>query len=200
MSLEKSRGHDRTRNWCCVVYPESAPANWQNYLDDYHIQWIESPLHEFDSNPTGELKKPHFHVILCFDGPKSYEQICEIIRPLNCPIPIRCNSLKGAVRYMAHLDNPEKFQYSLDDIVPHGGIDIADILRPTASERYAVLRDMQLYCSQNDITEFADLLDYACSEHFDDWYPILCDNSAYVMTCYLKSRRFKSAITQAFNE
>lgn len=192
MSHEKSRGHDRTRNWCAVVYPESAPENWQSILDDYHIEWVESPLHEFDANPTGELKKAHYHIVLCFDGPKSYEQVDELIRPLNCPKPIKCNSLKGAVRYMAHLDNPEKFQYHLNDIKAHGGIDLAEVLRPSSSERYGIIREMQRYCRDNKITEFADLFDYAAEEHFEDWFPFLCDNSAYVMSCYLKSYHFRS--------
>lgn len=54
----------RTRNWSVIVYPESAPENWRQILDESHIEWIESPLHEFDTNPTGEIKKPHYHILL----------------------------------------------------------------------------------------------------------------------------------------
>ena len=43
----KSQGKDeRTRNWTFVIYPESAPKNWRDVLDEQHIQWVESPLHE----------------------------------------------------------------------------------------------------------------------------------------------------------
>lgn len=47
----------RTRNWCAVVYPDSAPENWRDILDGQHICWVESPLHDQDVNPgTGEVK------------------------------------------------------------------------------------------------------------------------------------------------
>ena len=34
----------RTRNWNVIVYPESAPENWRQIIDDLHIEWAESPL------------------------------------------------------------------------------------------------------------------------------------------------------------
>lgn len=191
MASEKTRGSDRTRNWTVVVYPESAPDNWRDYLDDLHIEWVESPLHEFDTNPTGEVKKPHWHVLLLFGGVKSYEQVMEVIQPLRCPIPQRCHNAKSMVRYMAHLDNPDKHQYSVSDIVAHGGVDISELLRPSASERYTLIREMVAYVKKNGITEFQDLMDYASVERFDDWFPLLCDNSAYVVGNYIKSQRHR---------
>ena len=134
MPKEKTRGHDRTRIWSAVVYPDSAPENWREVLDDLHIEWVESPLHEFDTNPTGEVKKAHWHIVMSFDGPKSFEQVCEILEPLHCPIPQKCHALRGAVRYMAHLDNPEKYQYPTSGIVPHGGFDLAAALAPSSSQ------------------------------------------------------------------
>ena len=191
MGAEKSRGSDRTRNWTVVVYPESAPQNWREYLDELHIEWVESPLHEFDTNATGEVKKPHWHVLLMFGGVKSYEQVCDCIVPLNCPIPQRCHNAKAMVRYMAHLDNPEKFQYSTADIKAHGGVDIAELLRPSASERYTLIREMTEYIKHEGITEFQDIMDYAAANRFDDWFPLLCDNSAYVIGQIIKSQRHR---------
>lgn len=192
MGSEKTRGSDRTRNWMIVVYPDSAPKNWREYLDETHIEWVESPLHEWDVNPTGEVKKPHWHVLLMFGGVKSYEQVCDFIQPLNCPIPQRCHNAKAMVRYMAHLDNPEKFQYNVADIVSHGGVDIAELLRPSSSERYSLIREMTDYIKENQITEFCDFMFYAMSERYDDWFPLLCDSSAYVIGLVIKSQRHRS--------
>lgn len=175
-----------------VVYPDSAPKNWREYLDETHIEWVESPLHEWDVNPTGEVKKPHWHVLLMFGGVKSYEQVCDFIQPLNCPIPQRCHNAKAMVRYMAHLDNPEKFQYNVADIVSHGGVDIAELLRPSSSERYSLIREMTDYIKENQITEFCDFMFYAMSERYDDWFPLLCDSSAYVIGLVIKSQRHRS--------
>lgn len=192
MASENSRGCNRTRNWTVVIYPDSAPDNWRDYLDDLHIEWVESPLHEFDSNPTGEIKKAHWHVLIMFAGPKTYEQICDIIKPLNCPIPERCHNAKAMVRYMAHLDNPDKYQYSLSDIIPHGGVDLSELLRPSSSERYSLINDMAEYIASENITEFQDLFDVARHEHFDTWFPLLCDNSAFIINQYIKSQRHRS--------
>lgn len=179
----------RTRNWSIIVYPESAPENWRQILDESHIEWVESPLHEFDTNPTGEVKKPHYHVLLLFGGVKSYDQVCEFIKPLNGPIPQRCHNARAMVRYFAHLDNPDKFQYSISDIVPHGGVDISELLKPSSSERYTVIKEMCEYVGANNITEFYELMDYAMDNKFDSWFPLLCDNSAYIVNQYIKSNR-----------
>lgn len=190
MADKKSSG-SRTRNWMVVVYPESAPENWREYMDELQIEWVESPLHEFDTNATGEVKKAHWHLLLMFGGVKTYEQVLEVVQPLNCPAPQKCLSVKGCVRYMVHLDNPEKHQYSVSDIKAHGGVDLADLLRPNSSERYALINDMFDYVKDNGIVEFQDLVDYARHEHFEDWFPLLCDNSAYVVGQYIKSQRHR---------
>lgn len=184
----------RTRTWTFILYPDSAPQNWEDVLDDLHIEWICSPLHDKDINSTGESKKSHFHILLLFDGKKSFDQIKFITDSLNSPIPQRCHSAKGAVRYMAHLDNPEKAQYDISDIKAHGGVDISDFLRPSSSERYSIIKDMILFIRENNIIEFQDLMDYACLNEFDSWFPLLCDNSAYIVGQYIKSQRHRSIV------
>ncbi len=196
MSDKKSsqRIDTRTRTWSFIIYEDSAPSNWIDILDEEHIEWVESPWHDKDINANGEPKKKHKHILLLFQGKKSYEQIKDITDKLNAPIPQRCHNAKALVRYMAHLDNPEKAQYSVADIKAHGGVDLADMLRPSSSERYTIIRDMISYVKSNNISEFQDLMDYAASEHFDDWFPLLCDNSAYIVNQYIKSQRHRLKI------
>ena len=193
---EKKSTDNRTRTWSFVLYEDSAPENWRDVLDDMHIEWIESPWHDKDVNANGEPKKKHKHILLLFQGKKSYEQIKEITDELQQPIPQRCHNAKALVRYMAHMDNPEKAQYSPSDIIAHGGVDLADMLRPSSSERYSIIRDMIDYIRSAGITEFQDLMDYAAAEHFDDWFPMLCDNSAYVIGQYIKSQRHRALSIQ----
>lgn len=186
----------RTRNWTFFVYPDSAPENWREIIDGWHIEWVCSPLHDKDINVAdGSPKKAHWHVLVMFGGVKSYEQVCELIQPLNCPIPQRCHNVKSIVRYFAHLDNPEKARYSLSDIVAYGGVDIYDLLKPSSSERYTYIKEMQLWCIDNNITEYADLFDYAMAAHFDDWYPLLCDSCTFLMKTFLASKRHKRLTT-----
>lgn len=202
MSGTKSSGNkdSRTRNWTFVLYEDSAPDNWRALLDELHIEWVESPWHDRDVNADGQPKKKHKHILLLFGGVKSYEQVLEVTSSLNSPIPQRVHNAKAMVRYMAHLDNPEKAQYNPSEIVSHGGVDIAELLRPSSSERYSLIREMIEFVKGNDIDEFQDLLDYASSERFDDWFPLLCDNSAYVVGQYIKSKRNRSIPRQGVND
>lgn len=143
---------ERTRNWTFVVYPESAPENWREIISELRIPWIESPLHDKDVNPDGEIKKPHWHVMMMFPSNKSYDQIREITMKLRSPNPQKIVNEKGMVRYFAHMDNPEKYQYSKNDIVAHCSADLSQLLEVTKTERYTLIREMIKFVRENNIT------------------------------------------------
>ena len=190
MSEKKASTKDeRTRNWTFVVYPDSAPQNWREIIDEDHIQWIESPLHDQDKVANDEMKKAHWQVLVMYGGLKSYKQIEELTQRINATIPQKCASTKGLVRYMVHMDNPEKFQYSRSEIIGHGGADVAEYLKATGASRYLLIREMMDYVKENHVTEMNELIYYAMAERFDDWFPLLCDNSAYIMNALIKSNR-----------
>lgn len=184
---------DRTRNWTFILYPESAPADWKNRIDDLHTKYVISPLHDKDLHEDGSVKKPHYHVVLIYSGNKSYEQIKDITDSLGQPIPQRVQNLRGQIRYLAHIDNADKVQYNIDDIIA-SGIDVSQYLRGESADRYAVLREIIAYIKDNNVTEYCDLIDYAMIEHIDDWFPVLADTSCFFITSYLKSKRNKSVI------
>lgn len=183
----------RYRVWSCIVYPESAPKNWEEILDDKHISFAVSPLHEFDVNELdGEVKKAHYHVILAFEGKKTFEQVFELTDQLNAPIPKRVDSIRGAVRYLVHYDNPEKHQYNISDIRCFGGFDLSDYFQASTQQRYQLIKDMCNWCLDTGCIEFSDLTRFAMECHYEDWFPLLCDNSAYVIQCFIKSLRHKA--------
>lgn len=187
--MSEKKKDDRTRNWVFIEYPESAPEGWRDTLDDLLIEWVESPLHDRDVNPDGEPKKPHWHVLLLFAGNKSFDQVYEITKSVNGTIPKPCISVRGQIRYMSHMDNPEKAQYSASDIIGHQGADVQSYLKPTSAMRYQCIKEMMQYIRENDITEYCDFLDYALESHFDDWFPLLSDSCSYVISSYIKSLR-----------
>lgn len=182
---------NRKRNWKLLVYPDSAPANWREILDDMQIEWIESPLHDKDTNKDGSLKKAHWHVILLFDGNKSFEQIKEIADSINSPSPQFVQNVRTMTRYLAHLDSPSKYQYSKSDIVAHGGVDLAELLKPTASSRYEMIAEMIEFIEKESVTEFIDFMLYCKNKRYDDWFPIMCDSGAFVIREVIKSKRYK---------
>lgn len=192
-----SKTETRTRNWTFIIYPESVPVNWRDFLDELHIPWVESPLHDKDFNPDGEIKKSHWHILIMSSTLKSYKQMLEITRKLNAPNPQKVSDVKGIVRYFAHLDNPEKFQYDKTEIIEHSGADVTGYLSATTKERYQLINEMMEYADINNITEMKDLLNYARIHRFEDWFPLLCDNSAYIVEMFVKSNRYDPKIKKA---
>ena len=176
----------RTRNYACVVYPESAPDNWQEILSDQFIPAFISPLHNKDINPTGEVKKEHYHVMLMFDSVKTSEQakvIFELIGGVGCEV---VNSTRGYARYLCHLDNPEKAQYNIEDVRCLCGSDYPNIIS-LVTDKYKAIGEMIDFCQANNIFSYASLLEYCRMERFD-WFRVLCDNGTVVIKEYLKSR------------
>jgi hypothetical protein len=201
MAKEKSskKRETRYRNWWFVLYPESAPEDWKQRIDDLHIQYAISPLHDKDRNPDGELKKPHWHVILCYENVKTYEQIKEFTDSLNAPIPQAVNGLVGTVRYLIHKDNPDKYQYNKAEIIAGGGFDVAELLDRSPSDKRAIVKEIYEFIKTQDITEFYELTDYAF-ENNADWFEILMDGHTMVFDAVIKSRRHSNKLQQERDE
>jgi hypothetical protein len=189
MSEKKSRD-TRTRNYATVVYMDSAPSNWLDILSDLHVPAFVSPFHNKDKNPDGEYKKPHYHVMFMYDNKKSIEQAkenFEKIGGVGCQI---VNSPRGYARYLCHLDNPEKHQYSTEEVKSFGGADYMDTIS-LITDKYKIIGDMQDFCDRYDVTSFYLLCNYA-RKNRSDWYRVLCDSSALFMKEYLRSKKWSN--------
>lgn len=186
MAAEKSRD-TRTRNFATVVYPESAPEDWQDVLARHAVPAFISPLHDRDVNPTGEPKKPHYHVMLMFEGKKSIEQVMEVfgsISGVGCEV---VKSVRGYARYLCHLDNPEKAQYDTSDVRSIAADYISTI--GLAIDKYVAIGEMQDFCEQYNVNSFYALAKYARVNR-SDWHRILCDCASVFMREYLQSRKW----------
>lgn len=183
---EKKSSVVRTRNYATVVYPESAPEGWMDMLSSFFVPAFISPLHDKDVNPGGELKKPHYHVIIMFDSVKTSEQAQEVFSAINGVGCERVNSIRGYARYLCHLDNPEKAQYPIDGVRSLCGADYSGIIG-LAIDKYKAVGEMIDFCEENNIVSYSELLIYARIHRFD-WFRVLCDNATMVIKEYLKSR------------
>ena len=184
----KSYGSGRTRNYATVVYPDSAPENWIETLSECFIPAFISPIHDKDTNPTGEVKKAHYHVILMFDTVKTKEQAIDVFNKVNgvgCEV---VNNLRSMARYLCHLDNPDKYQYSKDDVISLCGADYLSIIG-SASDKYLALAEMMDFCEKYNVNSFAALARYSQANR-NDWFRVLTDSGSVFMREYLKSRKW----------
>ena len=184
----------KKRNWAFVVYPESAPKNWREQLALTGLQCAISPLHDRDVNPTGEPKKPHYHVILAYSGPTSYNVVKALTNgKLGQTIPQPIEQLEGYYRYFTHKDNPEKAQYSAADIETINGFDIRNYIDLTKSEVVRIKREIQAFIRDNQLFEYADLMDLLmdAGDEMADHYEVAANNTVF-FDRYLSSRRFRT--------
>lgn len=188
-SKGETYGKGRTRNYACVVYLDSAPSDWREIITQSKIPVFISPLHDKDINPNNEPKKPHYHIMAMYDSVKSPEQATEFFKSFGGVGCETVNSVRGYARYLCHLDNPEKAQYSTDDVVSLGGADYIAAIG-TAADKAKAIREMVNWIEENDCICFADLFMHA-SVNRSDWFDCLINSGAYVVKEYIKSRTWK---------
>lgn len=179
----------KKRNWACILYPESAPENWKQILSETGLQCAISPLHNLDVNEeTGEIKKEHYHIILCFNGPTSYNVVKDITDSLNSPAPQPLQQVKGYYRYLTHMDNPEKYQYNSSDITFINGFSPIDFMDLSKSEILKIQIDLLRLINQFDIIEYSTFIDTILDKNMIDSYEVASSNT-YFFDRYICSRR-----------
>lgn len=178
----------KKRNWAFCVYPESAPEDWIDRLQQTGLQCVVSPLHDKDVEPTGELKKAHYHVIAVYQGPTSFNVVNALTKSLNQPIPQALEQVRGYYRYLTHKDNPDKYQYDDKDIMTINGFNITDYVELSKSEIDRIKKDLLILVKENGITEYAYLLEHLIEVGMDLELGVASSNTM-LFTAYIKSRR-----------
>lgn len=179
------------RSWAFVMYPDSMPENWEEIISNTGLPIAISPLHDKDINPTGDVKKPHYHVICYYENSTTYNNVktnvCDL---LNATIPQKLESIRGMFRYHIHLDNPEKYQY--DDRYRRffNGFDIDLANKLTRTETLKLLLDIYKYCDDNKISEYCDLVRSLQQNDCINLLDVITFNTLPVKT-FLESKRYK---------
>lgn len=72
-------------------------------------------IHNKDYNDNGELKKEHIHVLMRFNKKISTNRLSKIFC-ISDTIIFKLENLSLCLRYMTHIDYPNKYQYDVNDI------------------------------------------------------------------------------------
>lgn len=181
----------KSRIWASVGYPESLPSNWIDILTATGLQIAISPLHDKDKNPDGEDKKPHYHIIFCYDGPTTYEHVKELCDGLNMTIPIKLESLRGMYRYHLHLDNPEKYQYDDRFRILLNGFDGNSVNELTKTEVDKIKKEILTFIVDNNIVEYADLITSLLDNDLSDMLNVASSHTILFNTfiCSLRNKQ-----------
>lgn len=158
----------RSNVWAFVIYPDdSAPKDYINIIQSWHIPCLVSPIHDKDINADYTEKKKHIHIMMYFGkgANKSYEQVKEYSDQLSGSFPIIVNNTNAMVRYFIHYDNPEKHQYKKSDLISLCGFDIGDAFESYSldSQFYDVLEEIIM---ENGIFNYYVLVAYLRNNNF----------------------------------
>ena len=180
----------KKRNWTFVLYDDSCSKDWEEYLISTGVPFAYA-YHDKDMTEIGEPKKPHYHVVICFDGPITYHNVSsystrvgaanDVIQPVG--------SVRGIIRYFCHKDNPDKYQYNEDVIQYRNGFDPSDYFCLTVSQQKALKRKVTSFIRENRITEYADLINILMDSEENDMYDIASQNTFFFCQ-YMKSLKF----------
>jgi hypothetical protein len=198
-----TNGRPRAKNYALVVYPEDLPVDlqvddkWIDAFRDLGHKLVVSPYHDKDVNPDGSKKKPHYHVLL--QGGNhwvKFEELKDLVKNdfegKGVAVPQKCSNSDGLKRYMTHIDNPDKYQYSKDDIRCFNGADVETAYKISEEGKKLAIYDiLQFVQEHEEIEDYYQLLDYAMglkANGDSTWFDILLSNS-WVVERYISSRR-----------
>ena len=179
------------RHWEGVLYPESMTANWDDYIDQSGLACALSPLHDRDVDPTtGELKKPHYHLLMCWDGPTTLAAATSFIKELGGVLGKRVMSVGGFYAYLTHARQAHKVQYDVAGIRHFGAFDPANYDMEYKESEEQRRRDAVLdYIISNNLYEYADLLERLRADERGYELRVTAMTQAVVYRSYLNSRR-----------
>lgn len=106
---------------------------------------------------TGEIVPVHYHYYIEYEGPRSITTISNYLDIPDYMVQIVHDKV-GILRYLTHIDNPEKAQYSLDDI--NCNFDIEYVIK--TGEKVDVIAEYRDFCrmKKGEITREEFLTSY----------------------------------------
>jgi hypothetical protein len=175
----------KLKNFAFLMYEDSLNPDWQEKLTGTGLQfwWIK---HDKD------VKKSHYHVYVHADNPiseKTVQDICANCGAANKTYK-KIISQVGYLRYLIHMDNPEKYQYNVTEVHCANGArySIREISRKSENESndFDVIQEMIDYIDSNGVYLYCDFVRY-CLAFRRDWFKILVSSHGRIIDKYIKS-------------
>ena len=128
------------------------------------------------------VKKCHYHLLVNYGtgANKSLKQVQEdFCIPLNAlKYPSIVKSERGYVRYLIHLDHPDKAQYRLDEVRCFNGYYASDYFDISNREMDDLCVNVVNFISQNDIKSYAEL-EIACRV-YRPWHKYVTNHTIFL--------------------
>lgn len=183
----------KKREFAFVLYEESASKDWEQILSQLHqrVFWI---LHDKDVSSNGTPKKPHYHIMILFDNPRSPNTIQSLCSKCGGNGHLEeLVSRRGYARYLCHMDDPDKHQYDATEVHSLCGANyMLEIMSKAElkSNKLAMIAEIIQFCDDNVVFFYSDLIRY-CIAHRSDWLEMLVSYNGHIIKDYIKSSAYK---------
>ena len=187
---------EKYRDYTFLLYPESCDKNWSKTLSEFR-QPMFYILHDKDyvihENGEIEQKKPHYHVHIMFDNPRTPNTILDLI--LRCggnPYIEKVRSRRGCARYLTHMDDPDKFQYSFSEVHALCGADYSKVTKSASereNDRVTMIIEILEFIDENQIHIYSDLIKYS-AKNKPEWISLLFSYTCQIVKDYIRSEAF----------
>lgn len=171
-----SKKEVKYRNCACIIYPESCPDDFIGIIRSWQVPAFLSPLH----SPDDEQKKPHYHLLVLLSGQhveQYYRDLFSSIGGVGC---LRVRDKTAYIRYLCHLDQPDKEQLNINDVVSFGGLDYSILCKNCVSDVYTVF-DILKMINDYRISNFAELVDMCVSNNLGMLDTLLSKSSVIIL-------------------
>ena len=151
---------------------------FMNTLKAYNSNFdFYSILHDSDKKDNGELKTLHYHIVISFKN--GFRTRCATILNLFTDIEYRscisiqlCVNLISSIRYLIHLDNETKFQYSRDLITTNNTRMLSNYLDGNTELENLCASKLIRICKDLEYRRMA-ILDYIGVNNFNKYYKVI---------------------------
>lgn len=163
----------RQRCFTIILYPESMIDSLENCLKDYKVPCAYC-IHDKDmkEDGSGEIKKIHIHLNAQYSGKTTlWRFYCDICASFGCDCFNKLEYVSDKIsldRYLIHLDDSDKFQYSIDSIFSVNGYDYLDSIRKGSGDFVNDKKRIKKIINDNNFIFFNKLDDY-----LDEFEPAL---------------------------
>lgn len=159
---------ERRRSFSIVINPPKDTAQPMEWLNLY-VTSIKTQLnaysyfaiiHDKDKNEAGENKTKHLHLILLSSEKSSgldiLTMLCKLLNCKEVQISIdKVYNIRQDIRYLIHKDQPQKYQYSKNEIITNRKTYLWTCLEDEQEYQTFTIKD----CEKAVMVEHLDLID-----------------------------------------
>lgn len=194
---EEIKNKDSFYQMSVLLWFDSVPSDWVERVSDLGHPCLVSPRHDKDILEDGTAKKPHWHLLFCFNGRKTgkdCQYIADYVSNQSDYSWLYVADRQVMARYECHLDQPKKHRYPISELISINGAPIEKLIAKSNEEDDYVdeaLNDIFNYIRDSHCVYFNELIDYARENDKGIWIRRLRKDLTPIVKAYMAGYRLQ---------